>query len=112
FVCSGNFWYATCTRHSRTCPLFPPAARLPGEKMKFPQLLSHLLLAAAVAAASGCAKTNSTPPLAAANEAPQTQQAAPFASTQAGDAQPKAESKSLVPQEVIIPSGTAITVRL
>jgi hypothetical protein len=80
--------------------------------MKFPQLLSHLLLAAAVAAAAGCAKTNSTPPLAAANEAPQTQQAAPFASTQAGDAQPKAESKSLVPQEVIIPSGTAITVRL
>ena len=80
--------------------------------MKFPKLLSHLLLAGMIAAAAGCAKTNSAPVLAASNDGPQAQQAAPFAKDAAADTSAKPDGKSLVPQELIIPSGTAITVRL
>jgi hypothetical protein len=81
--------------------------------MKFPKLLSHLLLAGVITAAAGCAKTNSAPVPAANNDGPEAQQAAPFANKDAkADASAKSDGKSLVPQEVVIPSGTAITVRL
>jgi len=81
--------------------------------MKFP---TSMVLVALLAAVTGCGKQMSTPVARSANDQPSTQaqtaQAAPFSvKTDSADAS-KTTSKSLVPQEVVIPSGTAITVRL
>ena len=86
--------------------------------MKFPRLISQALsVALLIVAAVGCSKQMSTTAAGAANDpaatqAAQTAQPAPFSNkNDSADANTKA-NKSLVPQEVVIPSGTAITVRL
>lgn len=86
--------------------------------MKFPRLISHAVLATLVIVATiGCGKQMSTTAATAssdpaATQAAQTVQAAPFSNrSDSAEASSKA-SKSLVPQEIVIPSGTAITVRL
>lgn len=84
--------------------------------MTFPRLISRAMSATLVIVATiGCGKQMSTTATAS-NEtaATQTAQLAPFSSrSDSAEASSKAStSKSLVPQEVIIPSGTAITVRL
>jgi len=86
--------------------------------MKVPRLISQTLLAALMmAAAVGCGKQMSTTAAGPANDpgtaqATQTSQAVPFSSRDDSAGGSTKESKSLVPQEVVIPSGTAITVRL
>jgi hypothetical protein len=62
-------------------------------------------------AGAGCSKQIATPASAALKNSDQAALAAPFANKDAEN-QPKNASGSLVPQEVVIPSGTAITVRL
>lgn len=86
--------------------------------MKLPRLISQAVCATLVIVATvGCAKQMSAPAAAAANESAATQtaqalQPAPFSSkSDAADASVK-ENKPLVPQDLVIPSGTAITVRL
>lgn len=86
--------------------------------MKVPRLISQGLSATLVIAATiGCAKQMSTTAATAGNDSATTQTAqalrpAPFSSkNDSAEARTK-EQKSLVPQEVVIPSGTAITVRL
>ncbi|PYX95959.1 MAG: hypothetical protein DMG64_14280 [Acidobacteria bacterium] len=81
--------------------------------MKFP---TSMVLVALLAAVTGCGKQMSTPVARSANDQPSTQaqtaQAAPFSGKNDSADASKTTSKSLVPQEVVIPSGTAITVRL
>ena len=86
--------------------------------MKFPRLISHPMSAALVIVATvGCGKQMTTTVAAASNDpaatqAVQTARPAPFSGTNdPADANTKG-NKSLVPQEIVIPSGTAITVRL
>lgn len=75
-----------------------------------------MVLVALLAAVTGCGKQMSTPVARSANDQPSTQaqtaQAAPFSGKNDSADASKTTSKSLVPQEVVIPSGTAITVRL
>ena len=81
--------------------------------MKFP---TSMVLVALLAEVTGCGKQMSTPVARSANDQPSTQaqtaQAAPFSGKNDSADASKTTSKSLVPQEVVIPSGTAITVRL
>jgi hypothetical protein len=85
--------------------------------MKFFRFISGFGLAALLLASAGCGKQIATPASAALKDADQAG-AAPFATRDPGIAegskneQTKTASRSLVPQEVVIPSGTAITVRL
>ncbi|HVH89471.1 MAG TPA: hypothetical protein VM912_22335 [Terriglobales bacterium] len=84
--------------------------------MKFANLISKMIAGALFLASFGCSKQMSTPAASAftsSARAVTAQASAPFASKRAktGD-DPKEANKSLVPQEVVIPSGTAITVRL
>jgi hypothetical protein len=81
--------------------------------MTFPKCISGFGLAALLLASAGCSKQMATPASAALKNSDQSSTAAPFANKDAESAeQPKSASNSLVPQEVVIPSGTAITVRL
>jgi len=85
--------------------------------MKFPISISQAILATLIIAAVGCAKQMSAPGAVSANDPAATQgiqtaQAAPFSAKNEASDRDKRTSKSLVPQEVTIPSGTAITVRL
>jgi hypothetical protein len=81
--------------------------------MKVPKCISGFGLAALLLAAAGCSKQIATPASAALKNNDQGAVAAPFANKDAEKVeQPKSASSSLVPQEVVIPSGTAITVRL
>ncbi|PYY14060.1 MAG: hypothetical protein DMG61_11205 [Acidobacteria bacterium] len=82
--------------------------------MKFP---TSIVLVAMLTGAIGCGKQVSTTAAGTANDpataqAAQTAQAAPFSSKNDSADGSKKAGKSLVPQEVVIPSGTAITVRL
>jgi len=81
--------------------------------MKFPKCISGFGLALLLLAGAGCSKQMATPASAALKNSDQAGVAAPFAKKDAENVgQPKSASGSLVPQEVVIPSGTAITVRL
>ena len=81
--------------------------------MKFPKWISGFGLAALLLAGAGCSKQMATPPSAALKNSDKPDAAAPFANKDGDNAaQPKRASGSLVPQDVVIPSGTAITVRL
>ena len=84
--------------------------------MKFPASISQAMFETLLVAAAGCVKQISTtgggaPSDPSVTQTAQTLQAAPFSSRNASAAVSE-KSKSLVPQEVVIPSGTAITVRL
>lgn len=85
--------------------------------MKFPTSISQAVLVALLVWAIGCGRqmiapvaSNQNDP-AAAQDAP-TAKAAPFSGENDASGKDKRAGKSLVPQEVTIPSGTAITVRL
>src|SRR6185437_1758631 len=81
--------------------------------MKFPKCIFGFGLALLLLAGAGCSKQMATPASAALKNSDQAGVAAPFAKKDAANVgQPKSASGSLVPQEVVIPSGTAITVRL
>lgn len=81
--------------------------------MKFPTCISGFGLAALLLSSAGCSKQMATPASAALKNSDQAGAAAPFASKDSNNSeQPKSENGSLVPQEVVIPSGTALTVRL
>lgn len=81
--------------------------------MKFPKCISVFGLATLLLAGAGCSKQMATPASAAFKNSDQPGAAAPFTNKDAENAeQPKSATGSLVPQEVVIPSGTAITVRL
>jgi hypothetical protein len=85
--------------------------------MRSPIWISQVALAALLATAIGCGKQMVTPANALnknndAQAAPTTK-SAPFADkNKQASADNKTDSKSLVPDQVVIPSGTAITVRL
>ena len=84
--------------------------------MRVPASLSTTVLATLLVVTVGCGKQMSTTAAGAPNDpsaTPTTQsaQAAPFSSRNTS-ADVTEKSKSLVPQEVVIPSGTAVTVRL
>jgi len=86
--------------------------------MKFPRSMSDAAVAMLLVVTSvGCSKQMSTTTAGSADDPlatqpKQTAQAVPFSvKNDAADASNKG-TKSLVPQEVVIPSGTAITVRL
>ena len=82
--------------------------------MKAPSLVSEAMVGLMLVAGIGCSKQMSTPATALANSgAPQAKASAPFTTRAAKDGdEAKNEDKSLVPQEIVVPSGTAITVRL
>lgn len=87
--------------------------------MKFPNWSRQIVVAALLAAGVGCTKQMSTPASAKLNatDASQAQQneqaaAAPFAKDEPQATTTKTESKTLVPEQIVIPSGTPITVRL
>lgn len=81
--------------------------------MKFLKHVSGFGLALLLLAGAGCSKQVATPANAALTNTAHGEAAAPFASKNVGVADSdKRASGSLVPQEVTIPSGTAITVRL
>lgn len=82
--------------------------------MKLPTSITHAILAALLVGAVGCSKQMSTPAAGTSSDstATQTVQAAPFSGKSDASSESKRSDKSLVPQEVVIPSGTAITVRL
>jgi hypothetical protein len=80
--------------------------------MKFPKCISGFGLAALLLAGAGCSKQMATPASAALKNSDKADTAAPFAKETENAEQPKSANGSLVPQEVVIPSGTAITVRL
>jgi hypothetical protein len=91
--------------------------------MKFPNWISEIAVAALLMAGIGCGKQASTPVASTLPNSDQVQnqptQSAPFANASTESASTKAEStsvklakKSPIPEEVVIPSGTAITVRL
>ena len=82
--------------------------------MKLPTSIMQAVFAILLISAIGCSKQMSMP-VASANsdaQATQTAKAVPFSSATDASGDSKASDKSLVPQEVVIPSGTAITVRL
>jgi len=84
--------------------------------MKSPTSITHALLATLLVGAIGCGKQMATTPgtqkVSAIAPAAQNAQPAPFSnSIKSADELPGANS-SLVPQQAVIPSGTAITVRL
>ena len=81
--------------------------------MKFPKCISGFGLATLLLAGAGCSKQMATPASAALKVSDQVGAAAPFGEKDADNPeQSKNANGSLVPQEVVIPSGTAITVRL
>ncbi len=81
--------------------------------MTFPRCIFGFGLAALLLAGAGCSKQMATPASAALKGSDQAGAAAPFASKDSNKTEhAKSESGSLVPQEVVIPSGTALTVRL
>ena len=85
--------------------------------MKFPASMSQVVLATLLISAVGCSKQMSTPLASSPNDAAaaqdaQTAKAVPFSGKNDASGEDKKSGKSLVPQEVVIPSGTAITVRL
>jgi len=84
--------------------------------MKFPNAISQALLATLLVGAIGCGKqittTAGTAKDSSLPQAGQTTQAAPFSGKNDSADLDKKATDSLVPQEVVIPSGTAITVRL
>ena len=87
--------------------------------MKFPNWSKQIVIATVIAAGIGCTKQMSTPASAKLNaaDASQTQQdaqaaAAPFAKDEPQASATKTESKTLVPEQIVIPSGTPVTVRL
>ena len=81
--------------------------------MKFPKCISGFGLVALLLAGAGCSKQMATSANAGLKNSDKPEAAAPFASKDVENAEPpKSASNSLVPQEVVIPSGTAITVRL
>src|SRR5689334_7301060 len=88
-----------------------------GRVMAFSRFISGFGLAALLLAGAGCGKQMPTPASAAFKDANKAD-AAPFANKDAvvaddsNNEQSKRGSEPLVPQEVVIPSGTAITVRL
>src|SRR5205814_8350256 len=81
--------------------------------MKFP---TSMVLVALLAAVTGCGKQMSTPVARSANDQPskqaQTAQAAPFTGKNDSADASKTTIKSLVLQVVVLPSETAITVRM
>jgi hypothetical protein len=82
--------------------------------MKFPNWVSQLGLGALLVTSFGCSKQMGTPSTNALDKSSpraDTAHAAPFSKSSPADERRAAE-KSLVPDEVVIPSGTAITVRL
>ena len=81
--------------------------------MKFLKGIFGLGLALLLLAGAGCSKQMAMPANAALKSSDNSDAAAPFANKNNEIAdQAKSASGSLVPQEVVIPSGTAITVRL
>ncbi|HKT23223.1 MAG TPA: hypothetical protein VJR04_01390 [Terriglobales bacterium] len=81
--------------------------------MKFLKCISGFGLATLLLAGAGCGKQMATPASAALKGSDQAGAAAPFANKDVDNPeQSKNANGSLVPQEVVIPSGTAITVRL
>ena len=85
--------------------------------MKLPRWISDAMLAALLIGAAGCGK-QMTPPATGLKTTDTAQskpedQAAPFAKTSSvADKSQEKQEKALVPEEVVVPSGTAITVRL
>jgi hypothetical protein len=77
-------------------------------------LIPQTLVAALLVAGLGCAKQMSTPAVAsvAENSSAETAQAIPFTKAKAGSVLGENSKSSLVPDEVVIASGTPITVRL
>jgi hypothetical protein len=85
--------------------------------MRFPHSVSQAMLGALLVTGIGCTKQMSTPAAALnkSNDAqtPPTAQSAPFADkNKQASVDGKAGDKSLVPEQLVIPTGTAITVRL
>jgi len=85
--------------------------------MKFPNWISTTTLAALLAASIGCSKQIGAPVANTMNnpDAAQTahaNQAAPFSSKKPALNDGKSDPKALTPEQEVIPSGTAITVRL
>lgn len=84
--------------------------------MRFPNWISQAALGALLLGGIGCGRQMSTPAAGAlanpdSTSATQMAQAAPFANENSRRVS-KSSQKSLVPEELVIPSGTAITVRL
>jgi hypothetical protein len=85
--------------------------------MKFPNWISQVACGALLLTAVGCSKQMAAPSTSALDKSSttvaQTAHAAPFMAKSSPIVDDgKAPSKSLVPEDVVIPSGTAITVRL
>jgi len=85
--------------------------------MKFPNWISTATLAALSAASIGCSKQIGAPAASTLNDpdaaqTAQTNQAAPFSIKNPASSDSKSDPKALVPEQEVIPSGTAITVRL
>ncbi|HWC20236.1 MAG TPA: hypothetical protein VG498_24690 [Terriglobales bacterium] len=82
--------------------------------MKFPAFISEAMVGLMLIAGIGCSKQMSTPATALANDGgtAQAKASAPFAAKAKTGDEAKGDDKSLVPQEIVVPSGTAITVRL
>jgi hypothetical protein len=77
-------------------------------------LIPHAVVAALLVAGLGCSKQMSTPAVAsvAENSSAETAQAIPFAKPKAGSVLGENSKSSLVPDDLVIASGTPITVRL
>ena len=84
--------------------------------MKFRLWISRVVLGALLAGVVGCGKQMTMPPTTLNNSTTkpdvQTAQAAPFSNGAQSISKDKSGAKSLVPEQLVIPSGTAITVRL
>jgi len=86
--------------------------------MKFPNWTLHVMMAALLAGGIGCGKqmpapaTSKLESTSTSQAQPTAEEAAPFAKDEPQPATSKIISKTLVPEEIVVPSGTAITVRL
>lgn len=82
--------------------------------MKFSSFASKRMTGALLLAALGCGQQRSTPATALGyqSETTQTKVSAPFTTKAKPENEASADDKALVPQEVVVPSGTAITIRL
>jgi hypothetical protein len=78
------------------------------------KMIPPTLVAAMLIASLGCSKQMSTPAAAslAENSSPETAQTVPFAKTKSVSVPDNNTKASLVPDELLIPTGTPITVRL
>src|SRR4051812_8348369 len=126
FIFSSNTWYHACTEKDRRAGISQHCAasssqgsfRRRDRVMKSPTSVRAVLLATLLVASVGCSKQITTTAPGVRNDSAISQtaratQPAPFAKSANSADDPTTAISSLVPaQQLVIPSGTAITVRL